>query len=379
MSRQFSVIGSINMDLVSQVDRFPEPGETRTGKEFGVFPGGKGANQAVALARLGADVAMVGKVGDDVFGRRYREIFDAEGIDHEAVATEEGSNGVAAIQVNEAGENIIIYTPGANGTVDPAYLDSVRGSLGGGGNPGGGGDSPGGGQNPGGGGGNPGGGGRPSGGGQNPGGDNPGGGGSPAGGGRPNGGGQNPGGDNPGGGGSPGGAFFLFQLELPIKAVQRGLEICRASEGTSILDPAPAQELPASVLKLVDIITPNQGEAKLLTGVQVSDEETARQAADTLVSEGVGKVVIKAGADGAYVLSDGELTHVPGFSVDVKDTTAAGDSFNAGLAFALGRGDNVVDAARFACAVGALSTTAVGAQSGMPKPAAVQELIDEQG
>jgi ribokinase len=234
--------------------------------------------------------------------------------------------------------------------VDPDYLDSVRGSLGGGGNPGRGNA------------------GRGNAGGGNPGGD----GGSPGGGG-------NPGGGRNSGGGNPGGGFFLFQLELPIKAVQRGLEICRESGGTSILDPAPAQELSASVLELVDIITPNQGEAKLLTGVEVSDEKTARQAADKLVSEGVGKVVIKAGADGAYVLSEGEFTHVPGFSVDVKDTTAAGDSFNAGLAFALGRGDNVVDAARFACAVGALSTTAVGAQSGMPKLKAVQELLDEQG
>jgi ribokinase len=331
MSTRFTVIGSINMDLVSQIDRFPDPGETRTGKEFGTFPGGKGANQAVALARLGASVSMVGKVGDDVFGKRYREIFDAEGIDHGAVSTQEGSNGVAAIQVNDAGENIIIYTPGANRTVDPAYLDSVRSSL--------------------------------------PGGENQAGGGNPG-----------AGSGSPGArGGDPGAGFFLFQLELPLETVGRGLEICREAGGTSILDPAPAQELPASVLGLVDIITPNQGEAKLLTGVEVTDEDTARRAAEKLRDQGVGSVVVKAGAEGAYVLADGDFTHVPGFKVEVADTTAAGDSFNAGLAFALGRGDSVVDAVRFACAVGALSTTAVGAQSGMPELPAVEELMNEQG
>lgn len=306
MSNDFVVIGSINMDLVSQVDRFPEAGETRTGKEFGIFPGGKGANQAVALARLGGEVMMVGKVGDDVFGKRYREIFDSEGVDHDAVSTHDGSNGVAAIQVNDAGENIIIYTPGANSAVDPAYLDSVKERF-------------------------------------------------------------------------AGAGFFLFQLELPLKTVEHGLSIARENGATGILDPAPAQELSDALLASVDIITPNQGEAELLTGVEVEDAESARKAAEALVSRGAGSVVLKVGSEGAYVLKDHEFTHVPGFSVDVKDTTAAGDSFNAGLAFALGRGDDLVEAARFACAVGALSTTAVGAQSGMPKLDAVEELMNEQG
>ncbi len=323
MSNDFVVIGSINMDLVSQIDRFPEPGETRTGKEFGIFPGGKGANQAVALARLGAGVMMVGKVGDDVFGKRYREIFDSEGVDHSAVSTQDGSNGVAAIQVNDAGENIIIYTPGANSAVDPDYLDSVKERFAGGGN--------------------------------------------------------QAGSANRADAGDRGAGFFLFQLELPLETVEHGLSIAREKGATGILDPAPAQELSDALLGLVDIITPNQGEAELLTGVEVTDGDSARKAAEALVARGAGSVVLKVGAEGAHVLKDGEFTHVPGFSVKVKDTTAAGDSFNAGLAFALRRGDGLVEAARFACAVGALSTTAVGAQSGMPELDAVEELMNEQG
>ena len=302
MSFDFAVIGSINMDLVSRVDRFPGPGETRTGTEFGTFPGGKGANQAVALARLGGAVLMVGKVGSDVFGTRYREIFDAEGVSCEAVATEEGSTGVAVIQVNDEGENTIIVVPGANGEVTPEYVRHARETF-------------------------------------------------------------------------VGVSYALFQLEIPLETVERSLSICKEEGVGTILDPAPAVELPDSLLGSVDIITPNVGEAELLTGIGVSGEGSARKAAGALLDRGVGTVVLKAGADGAYVVTGDEFEHVPGLSVDVKDTTAAGDAFNAGLSFALHRGDSLVEAARFACAVGALSTTAVGAQSAMPGLDAVEALL----
>lgn len=302
MGYDFAVIGSINMDLVCRIDRFPNPGETRTGTEFGTFPGGKGANQAVALARLGGRVVMVGKVGSDVFGRRYREIFDVEGVSTEGVHTEETANGVAVIQVNDEGENTIVVVPGANGEVTPVYVESTRNTF-------------------------------------------------------------------------AGVAFALFQLEIPIPTVERSLAICREEGATTILDPAPAVDLSDSLLGHVDIITPNAGEAELLTGIAVTSLESARKAALALLNCGVGTVVLKAGADGAYVATDDGLQHVPGFDVEVKDTTAAGDAFNAGLAFALNEGESVVDAVRFACAVGALSTTAVGAQSAMPTGSAVAELL----
>jgi ribokinase len=290
------------MDLVSRIDQFPAPGETRTGREFGSFPGGKGANQAVALARLGGGVLMVGKVGNDVFGKRYREIFAGEGVSTDAVATEEGSNGVAVIQVNDEGENSIIVVPGANGAVTAEYVRGVRDTF------------------------------------------------SDA-------------------------RYFLFQLEIPLETVEASLALCKESDGTTIFDPAPAVELPDSLLQNVDIITPNESEARLLTGTEVRDEESARRAGEALLSRGVGAVVLKAGARGAYVITNDRFDHVQGFKVDVKDTTAAGDAFNAGLAFALGRGDSLVDATRFASAVGALSTTAVGAQSAMPDLAAAERLL----
>jgi ribokinase len=124
------VIGSINMDLVAAVDRFPQPGETLTGLHFATFPGGKGANQAVAAARLGANVRMIGKVGKDAFGTQYLSLFDQEGVNREAVSVSTGApTGVAVIEVNAQGENHIVVVPGANGEVDAAYLDSIRAGL----------------------------------------------------------------------------------------------------------------------------------------------------------------------------------------------------------------------------------------------------------
>ena len=126
MAPRFCSIGSINMDLVVQVDRFPGPGETLTGKKFNTFPGGKGANQAVALARLGADVRMAGKVGDDGFGEEYMEHFTAAGVDIAAVQMVSGcSTGVAVIEVDGTGENHIVIVPGANGEVNRDYADMI--------------------------------------------------------------------------------------------------------------------------------------------------------------------------------------------------------------------------------------------------------------
>lgn len=130
MNKSFCVIGSINTDLVARVRQFPKPGETVHGLSFATHFGGKGANQAVALARLGGEVRMAGMVGDDMFGGSYRENFRACGVDEAAVETAEGvSTGVAVIEVDAAGENHIVIVPGANGRVDEGYLDRSLGRL----------------------------------------------------------------------------------------------------------------------------------------------------------------------------------------------------------------------------------------------------------
>lgn len=122
--KRICVIGSINMDLVATVDRFPMPGETITGKTFGNYPGGKGANQAVAIGRLGGSVRMIGKVGNDIYGTQYLNVFSENTVQTLGVGIEKGvSTGIAVIEVDESGENHIVVIPGTNGLVDTAFID----------------------------------------------------------------------------------------------------------------------------------------------------------------------------------------------------------------------------------------------------------------
>jgi len=299
--KHFCVLGSINMDLVTTFERFPKPGETIHGRSFGIFPGGKGANQAVALARLGARVEMIGAIGDDILGAGYEELFDGLGIDREGVQKVAGiPTGTASIQVDGRGENTIIVVSGANETVTPARVESMRARI-------------------------------------------------------------------------EGAAAILLQLEIPMESVVAAARIAAEAGVPVILDPAPAQALPDELYPLLSVITPNQTEAAFLAGVDTESDEGIARAGMALRLRGVGAAVIKAGARGAYIAKAEGTRRVPGFAVQVVDTVAAGDSFNAGLALALYADRSPIadpaqleSAIRFANAVAALSTTKAGAQSAMP-------------
>ena len=300
--KKCAVIGSINMDMVLSVPRFPAAGETLTGGNFQTVPGGKGANQAVALGRLGAPVRMAGRVGDDAFGRRYLDHFRQNGVDVRAVDAVAGTaTGVADILVNAAGENCIVIAPGANGLCDLEWLDRALEATA---------DC----------------------------------------------------------------EIFLLQLEIPLDTVAEAVRRLRKMGKTILLDPAPAVPLSEDVLSAVDFLTPNETELKAVTSGLPEDagiEERVRH----LVG-GSGRVVVhKRGADGAYVGTRDGIEHVPGFSVRAVDTTAAGDTFNAGLAAGLAMGWPLRDAVRLANAAGALAVTAYGAQEGMPSLEQAQALM----
>lgn len=300
--KKCAVIGSINMDMVLSVPRFPAAGETLTGGNFQTVPGGKGANQAVALGRLGAPVRMAGRVGDDAFGRRYLDHFRQNGVDVRAVDAVAGTaTGVADILVNAAGENCIVIAPGANGLCDLEWLDRALEATA---------DC----------------------------------------------------------------EIFLLQLEIPLDTVAEAVRRLRKMGKTILLDPAPAVPLPEDVLAAVDFLTPNETELKAVTAGLPEDagiEERVRH----LVG-GSGRVVVhKRGADGAYIGTRDGIEHVPGFSVRAVDTTAAGDTFNAGLAAGLAMGWPLRDAVRLANAAGALAVTAYGAQEGMPSLEQAQALM----
>ncbi len=295
------VIGSLNVDLTITTERFHRPGETVTGGSFRTYPGGKGGNQAVAAARLGAHVSMAGALGKDDFGAYYRRVLEDERINGRTVAAADAATGVALIQVDAQGENRIIVVPGANALVDEHIVNAALAEADAG--------------------------------------------------------------------------IALLQLEIPLTTVIHAARALHARGVTVVLDPAPARELPRDLYSALDFITPNRTELSVLTGLPTNTMEEVKKAALRLLSWGAKAVVAKLGADGCLHVDGETVLHAPGFSVNVVDTTAAGDSFNAGLAYALASGQPIYKALRFANAVGALSTTAAGAQAAMPALTDVERLL----
>jgi ribokinase len=168
----------------------------------------------------------------------------------------------------------------------------------------------------------------------------------------------------------------IMQLETPLETVQAAADFAAASGARVILNPAPAQPLPDKLLKKVSILTPNETEAELLTGVKVTSEASCSRAADILLGKGVRTVIITLGARGSFVATASSTTLVPGFKVKPVDTTAAGDTFNGALAVALAEGMSMPDAVQFANAAGAISVTRMGAQPSAPKRSEIDKLVN---
>ena len=298
--KKCAVIGSINTDMVARTPRFPAPGESIIGSVFRTEFGGKGANQAIALARLGVEVCMAGKVGDDLFGKKYLEHLIEEKVNVDCVAVEVGeTTGVADIWVADSGENSIISIPGANAKCDLDWLNAALERLS---------DCD----------------------------------------------------------------IFLLQLEIPHETVGAALKKLREMGKTVILDPAPAVPLPAEWLACADYITPNETELEILTG-DLPKNATVEARIRRLVGESNRMVIHKRGAEGAFIGTKDGVLPVSGFKVKAVDTTAAGDTFNAGLAAGLAMGKPIEECVRLANAAGALAVTALGAQGCMPTLEMIRE------
>ncbi|HET9320168.1 MAG TPA: ribokinase [Bryobacteraceae bacterium] len=303
------VVGSLNMDFVVRVEHLPAPGETVLGRNFQMFPGGKGANQAVAAAKLGGnsvDVRMIGRVGYDVFADHLKASLSAAGVDVAAVhATRSQSTGVALISVDRAGQNSIVVASGANHELAAADVEAMRPVF-------------------------------------------------------------------------RAARLALFQLETPLDTVAAALGLAREEGLTTILDPAPAQPLTAGLLERVDILTPNETEALGLLGrapARVTPAE-AVELAEALRRMGPKIVIVKLGDQGCFAHAGLTQGHFSGFPVEVKDTTAAGDTFNAALAVALAEGAPLDHALRFANAAAAISVTRPGAQASAPSRREVDTFLE---
>ena len=303
------VLGSINTDLTLRLPRLPAPGETLLGGEFLSGPGGKGANQAVAALRAGAEVVLVAAVGDDAFGRGALEGYRGEGIDVGYVRVVPGiASGVALIFLGGDGENMIGVAPGANARLTPEDVDRLPDALF-----------------------------------------------DPA-------------------------AVLLAGLEVPLETVKRGVLRARSAGMTVILNPAPADPalLGLDVLRHVDVLTPNRGEARALTGLPVDGPADATRAAEALRGLGPKAVIITMGSEGYLLAADGVTIRGAAFPAEAVDTVGAGDAFNGVLAAGLAEGRPLAEAARRAAAAAALSVTQPGAQAAMPDRREIDNMIGAQ-
>ncbi|MGW2488678.1 ribokinase [Streptomyces sp. NPDC001606] len=298
------VVGSANADLVIDVERRPGPGETVLGGDLAVHPGGKGANQAVAAARLGAGTALLARVGDDGHGRLLLDSLRSAGVDTVGVLVGGAPTGVALITVDPSGDNSIVVSPGANSRLTPGDVRAA-GSL------------------------------------------------------------------------FHAARVVSAQLEIPLETV---VEVVRnlSPDSRFVLNPSPPRAVPAEVLAACDPLIVNEHEARVILGDAPAGEDPADWAR-LLLAKGPRSVVVTLGAEGALVCDGSGVTRVPSVTVDAVDTTGAGDAFTAALAWKLGAGATLAEAAAYAARVGAVAVTRRGAQESYPTAVEVEGLAAEVG
>ncbi|MNF54614.1 Ribokinase [compost metagenome] len=287
------VIGSANTDMVVKAAKLPLPGETVMGGNFFMNAGGKGANQAVAAARLGGNVTLVTKVGNDIFGKKTIEGLKKDNINTDYIfVDDEAPSGTALIILNEEGENCIVVAPGANANLLPTNIEKVNGIF----------DA----------------------------------------------------------------EIILMQLEIPMETISFVAKKAKLNNQKVIINPAPAQILDDELLNGLFLITPNETEATLLTGITVSDKETASLAANIFLKKGVQNVIITLGKNGAYFENEKISIKIDALTVKALDTTAAGDTFSGALTVALTEKMGWEKAINFAIQVASISVTRFGAQASIP-------------
>ena len=300
---QVTVVGSFMYDLVATVPRRPKTGETLVGNKFGMFLGGKGANQAIAASRADSKVTMVGRLGNDFFGKQFLEKFSREGINTDFVTQDdENGTGVAMPLIDASGDNSIVIIPQANMALTVENINQAQSTI-------------------------------------------------------------------------ADADVLVMQCEVPMDANQRAAEIAKQNDTLVILNPAPAQLIPDQILKLVDIIIPNEIETETLTGLPTKTENEVLVAGRNLLSKGVETVILTLGDRGSLLLNEDGEKLIPAFDVSVVDTTAAGDSFCGVLAASLANGISINLSVEIANAAGALAVTKLGAEPSLPQRDAIDDLL----
>ena len=304
MTAHIAILGIFVVDATFRTPRLPRMGETVIGESVALSPGGKGSNQAVAAARLGAAVRFVTRVGRDTFADMGLATWAEAGVEPLAARSDTAATGAAAVLVDTAsGDNTIVVCTGAAAEISEADVDAAADAI-------------------------------------------------------------------------RSASVFVTQFEQPLPAAARALAIAREAGVVTVLNPAPAADAPDDMLRLSDYVTPNEAEAKALTGVSVDDEDGARRAAAALRERGAGAAVITLGARGALLDGSQGSLLLPAFEAGpVVETTGAGDAFNGAFAVALAEGRDPAAAVRFGCAAAGISVTRPGTARSMPSRAEVETLL----
>lgn len=288
------VVGSYVEGLTIRVPRVPALGESLVGNSFDMGPGGKGTNQAIASARLGASVNLLACIGDDIFGERALELYQTENIALDAIhKVREAYTGIGFVNVLPSGENWITVDMGANLHMTPDDVINCESLI-------------------------------------------------------------------------AQSNILMTQFEVPETTVATALKLAKKHKITSILNPAPARPTNPTLFADVDVLTPNATEARILLGLSPDDSAPPENLARQLLDYGVGTVVITQGKDGALIVTQTDVIHVPSVTIQAVDVTGAGDSFNASLAVHLGQNMTIEEAVQEAIYSGAYTAMHLGVIDGLP-------------
>jgi ribokinase len=296
--KKIIVLGSVNIDLVVHVSQFPKPGETLLGSDFEQTMGGKGANQAVAAARMGAQVVMIGRVGKDSYGRAALKNLQDQNVDISHLSVDQLTpSGMAFILVNQNGDNTIIVSPGANGKVQEDDLNRAANLF------------------------------------------------------------------------TPD-SILMCQLEISPAIVKAGMRLAKKRDASIILNPSPASRADAEILREADTLVLNETELFALSHCSVIQDGLRN-----LQQMGIKQIALTLGSQGCILLAGDWQKSIPAYSVNVVDTTGAGDAFMGAFSTALACGYDFFTAGQWGNAAGALATTSVGAQTSLPDRIQMEALL----
>lgn len=295
MTNRVTIVGSLNVDTTLKVKRMPLPGETIAALDKTNAAGGKGANQAVAAARSGADTAFIGQVGKDAGGEMMVQSLKDNKVDTKGIRVDPNAGtGSAAILLDENGQNSIMVYGGANQELSVKEVEEASAQI-------------------------------------------------------------------------AQADFLIAQFETPQVATLRAFQIAKENGVTTILNPAPAHEIDPELLKLTDLIIPNETESSALTGIIVTDETSMLMTAARFAQMGVRNLIITVGAKGAFYCTQEGYNFVPAFKVNAVDTTAAGDTFIGALSSQLKPDmSNIEKALVYAQRASSLAVQKMGALPSIP-------------